>query len=358
MTVDREGVEATVNGAAALSRDQANARARASFVSGADAGDEDVADDDVDAPPPAAKAKAAGDKPTGGDDDELDVDLDDDEVEADDDEADELDADADTDPDADADPKRLDAVRRAASRVREQLATQRKADHAEREAFVAEWKPKIDAAERFEALKAKGLNAYNVVEVALSLGMSEEDLEEGARVMFAASAKGKADPKNREALSRSKRERELADEVRELKRWRDDREAGEKQSTEAAANAKAADRYLDGIAKATPAGSLASHFLETAPDKTRRAFAKIAIALTNRNGAPPATKDVHAAYERIRAKELRSLGVDPATITKSTTTKTTTKPEKKTTAKPIIVADDSDDAAPLTRAAFVGGKYD
>ncbi len=290
-------------------------------------------------------------------DEELDLEVDLDEADladGEEEETDDEDEDEEADekkPDADT-SKRLDAVRRREQRSREQLATERKSFEKERDAFISEWKPKIEAAEKFEALKGRGVNAFNALDVLRELGLEDSDLVQASRNLYAASADGKADPKNAEAIARLKKERERDDELKTLRKKLEDREAAEKAEREQAAQARAVDSYLDGIEKAAPEGSLAKHFLVKQPKATRAMLGKIAFALAEKNGAPPSAKQVNAFYEKARAKQLRALGVDPTTIAKAAPVKgATAKTGDKKTAKQTTDTDE-----PLTKAAFVGRK--
>lgn len=339
---------------APLSREQAYAADKAAFL--AEMAGESVEETKQEAKPTKPAPKAASveadadeaELEASSEDDDLDLDdpeLDDEEEESPDEVEDKDDG---TDPDK---SKRLDAVRRREQRSREAIAKERRAFEHERDAFVKEWKPRIEAAEQFQAMKARGVNPYNAVDVLRELGLHDDDFEEAGRAVFAASKTGAADPKNKEAIARSKRERELADEIRELKKWRDDREANEKQTAEQAENSRQAERYLDGVVKAAPSGTLSAQLLEKDPKKARVMYAKIADRLWERTGERPAPKAIHAAYDKHRAKELRALGIDPATLTKSNGTKPTKPGDKKDAKK-------ADEDRPLTRDEYLTMKFD
>jgi hypothetical protein len=112
------------------------------------------------------------------------------------------------------------------------------------------------------------------------------------------------------------------------------------------------------VVKSAPTGSLAAHFLEKEPEKTRARLGRIAIKLAERDGAPPTGKAVVAAYNKLRAKELTALGLDPSTFTKAgakpkTETKTAPVNGKKTAVKKVV-----DEEKPLTRADFIAADFD
>lgn len=269
------------------------------------------------------------------------------EVEAAADESDEgVDAEPDAEPTDEDDPeetsddpkvaKGLDQVRRAEKRSRERLDAEKQAFAAEREQFLSEWKPKIEAAERFERLRESARNPYAIADLLLEAGMSEDDFEAAAQTLYAHSAKGKADPKYKEAVARSKRERDLASEVANLKKWRDEREQQERAAAEQARLVAEGHKIIDGIVKAAKPekAPLLTAALAKNAEKTQARLAQIAADLYDREGVMPKAHEVHAEYERARREELIDLGIDPATVIK-TAPKAPTKPAAPATkAKP------------------------
>jgi hypothetical protein len=269
-----------------LTRDQILAQQRAAFLSGTDEGMVG------DKPAPAAPKKPAA-KPVVDDDDDdaeldgagddQDADLEDEpkleapkkpepKVEAADDDSD-LDEDADLEqPDAET-AKRMEKVRRTEQRARErqqQVETEwTKKRDAEVAKFEADWKPRVEKAERFEALSKNA--KYRMVDIARELGLSDEDLELAAHDLYAHSKKGSEDPKRREAIARTKRERELSDEVAQLKKRTEEREATEKQREEQTSKRAAVEGYLDDVAKAaTDKVPLAKKYLAANPRRRAR----------------------------------------------------------------------------------------
>jgi hypothetical protein len=344
--------EGAVNGVGtSLSREQADAADRAAFLGGMT---------DEDEKPAAPVETADSDEDTDLDDLESDdVELDDEEPSVEDDSEDELDDDKDKSPER---QKLLDAARRREQRGREALDRERKTFEGERDSFIAQWKPRVEAAERFEALKARGVNAYNIVDVLRELNVDEGEFEEAGRTIFAASKTGSADPKNKEAVARAREKREMADRLAAIEKERAEEKAAAKKAAEEAETQRAVEKYLDGIAKAAPAGSLAAHFLEKNPKQTRHVLGRVAQKLWEKNGEQPTPKAIHAAYEKYRAKELRGLGIDPAALTKAKAAA-----PAKTESKRIVVAANGkkpaakkpdDEEKPLTREAFMRGEPD
>lgn len=344
--------EGAVNGVASGSREQSDAADRAAFLSGADVEPEEKS---------APIETADSDEETDVDDLDEDVELDDDDVSAEDDE-DELEA-------TDKSPERqklLDAARRREQKSREAVARERKSFEHERDAFVSQWKPRVEAAERFEALKTRGVNAYNAVDVLRELGMSEDDLEEAGRTIFAASKTGAADPKNKEAVARAKEKREMADRLAAIEKERAEEKAAAKKAAEETETQRKIDKYLDSITKAAPANTLSAYFLEKDPKATRAALGRVAQKLWEKTGEQPTPKAIHAAYDKYRTKQLRALNVDPATLTKKAEAKAEAKPDTKASKRIVVTAAKKpeakkaveDDDTPLTRAAFMRGDYD
>lgn len=209
-----------------------------------------------------------------------------------------------------ADPetrKRLDAVRKAESRARESLARDRAALAAERSQHER------DIAEMREFSNIRSRAKYDLVSVIKSLGITEDAFEDAARALYAHSPKGAADPKNKEAVERTLRERQLQDRLDEVARRLDEREKEEHARAQQAAASQQAQRYLDGVAKSATAkvAPLAAHFLAKSPEKTRLALGQIAIELAGDSDEPPRPADVLRAYEKIRRHDLIDMGVDP-----------------------------------------------
>ena len=332
-----------------LSREQSDASDRAAFLSGNGDGETDE--------------KAAPVETADSDEDTDIEDVEVDDVEVDDDAADEDDVD-DLDKGDDENPERvklLDAARRREQRSRDALTRERKSFETERDAFIGQWKPRIEAVERFEALKAK-INPYNAPDILIELGLSQDDLEEAGRGVFAMSKTGAADPKNKEIVAQRKAARDLANEVRDLKKWKEEQADTSKRQAEEAEAARHVEKFLDGVTKAAPAGTLSAHFLEKDPKQTRDVLGRVATKLWEKTGERPTPKAIHAAYNKFRAKQLQSLGVDPASLLKTkpadpkrivVAAAGKKAPTKKADEKP---ADDDDE--PLTRESFMRAKFD
>jgi hypothetical protein len=291
-----------------LTRAQQDAADRAAFLA-ADI-EADVAEPAKPAKAPAKKApeQTETDDDTAGADevvDELekaveeeeeDLDLEDD---AEDEDADEKLEDDEEPPKTGEDPelaKRLAQVRKQEKRVREQAADRDRAFARERDAFVAEWKPKIAEYEKFEQLKAK---RSDVIAVLKAVGYSDEDFDWIAPVIHGSSKTGAADPKYRDYARRVMQERELKDDAAAARREAAEvKEMLAKRDAQAEAD-RAVDAYRERVLKAaTDETPLLKKRLGLAPKATRAALDKVAVALAKKSGGLVNPKIVARAYEK------------------------------------------------------------
>jgi hypothetical protein len=374
----------TSNGASHVSRDTLLARDRAAFLAG-ELGDADEKPAKVDDKKPPAKSKPvdADDDDDDDLDDEDDEDLDDQDDEDDVEEtADEADDDSDLDEedeDADADKdkgddaetsKRLEKVRRTDQRLRErreQEFAKRDRELGDREGKIAKtiehWTPRIEAAEKFEKLKARA--KHSAVELLGELGVNlEEDGEDLAREIYAHSKKGAADPKNKDAAARSRKEREQADTIRKLQERLDARDKAEEEQKMTAEQRKAVDHHLDrfsALAKKSEKFPLAKTYLAKNAEAARADLEVVAGRVAQQLGRMPEPKEVMKAFEKDRRRVLRAHGIDPksrgaasssaASSTDSKAAKTTAKTGDKTTAEKKT-------EKPFTKDDFIRGNYD
>jgi len=219
--------------------------------------------------------------------------------------------------------KRIAAVQRQEKRFREQMAK----DRAELEKIATEWKPKIEAAAKFEQLKSRAKYAPDAVLEALGLG--PDDFEPAARLLYAKSQAGQKDPKNREAAERMARERESNDQLaatrRELEELKQQFQAREQQAKTQAAVAD----YLDKVTKAVSVAEtpLVARMLDKTPKKTRTKLHEIAVELAEETGEAPDPMEVIALLEARRQEELEELGIDPTTVLGAAESKSESKPK-------------------------------
>lgn len=221
-------------------------------------------------------------------------------------------------PDADKD-KRLAAVQKAERRSKEQLARERQAMHHEMDARVAkleaDWKPRIEAAQRFEQLR--GRVKYNTVAVLRELGLTPADFERVAQEVYAHSEAAGVKPEHKAHAERAARERELSDDLAATKKRQDKLEAELAERDQREANARAAERHFTALTKAvsdqTP---LAKHFLAKTPEKTRSKFAQITLDMLD-EGVDPTPAAVLKRFEKQQRAELEEIGVDPTAFIKN-----------------------------------------
>lgn len=256
------------------------------------------------------KIEASSEARDGSGDEDADEDeRDEDEDELDLDEPDEDDADdekplaaAGADKD-DKDPelaKRLAQLKRAEQRNREQLNRDRAAFEHERDQLVAEWKPRIEAAQEFERLRSRA--ASDPAGVLMALGVAEDDFEEVSKILYGMSKAGAADPKNKAAAAALRRERELRQRLEasesglaELKQQLAARDE------ESQASQRVGD-YLARVEKAaTDDTPLLKKSLELSPNATRAKLQELAYRMANKNGGEAVSpREVARAFEKRR----------------------------------------------------------
>lgn len=353
--VDDDAEEAAPVNGHAFARERARAERdaadRAAFLAGDYGGDEE--EDEAPAKPakPVAKKPAApveDDEDEGiqvndvlDDEDEEDEETADlnDEDEEEDVEEDEDDLDDDDDDDEDEeevvqakDPdveKRLAAVRRTAARqaerARRQVEQERAAWQAERARIEAADKPDREELEKFRGLKA--VAKWNPAAVLEFFGYTEDDFEAASRELYARGKTAAADPKFRDAAAKMQRERQLAGEIDELKRWKIEREKTEKEREQhEAQRAQFAKTVEDIGAAAKKLG------LPLAQKATPAQLAQVKLDLWNQRGTEPGPKACARAFEAMKRAELEAYGVKLDSVvapTKSTGAKPVTKPGAK-----------------------------
>lgn len=385
-------VESDNGGASApLTYEQQLAADRAAFLDDDFAGDDGAArpsdtkaDPKADPKKPAPVAKkAAADDEDADLDDELDdatsttTDADEDEADLVDDDDSDLEDEEEEAAKAKVDPevaKRLAAVRRTEERAREQLARERQKLDAERETWNTQQKERLAKLERFEQLATRA--RYNVVEVLSELGVGEDDFEEAAREIYAHSKKAASDPKLKEATARSRRERELADEVKALKAKFEEREKTEAEKQQEAEVRRGIEHYVSSVAKAVPDTlPLAKQLIRSNPAKAHAKIEAIAAKIARENpGTVPDAKLVLRELEKDRRRTLRDLGIDPKSLQKTQTLKpdpkkpgtASSKAATTTTTKKAAGGETKASGKPLTfeqqraldREAFVNGDDD
>lgn len=284
--------------------------------------DVDVSDDDL-----VAGLQGLGDE---GDDSEADADAGDadadadetadetenegeEDADADDEESDEEDESEADDEDEDEEPAGLAQVRKAEQRMRAKLDAER-ADLDKAKAAHAQ---DVNAVQEFRELAKRA--RYDRVGVLMALGVTQDQFADISREFWAHSEEGAKDPKLKDAIAKTAKERAQADEIAELRKRLDEKDASEKEAAQKSMNARRAEAYIDSIAKAatTKVSPLAAHFLAKSPERTKMRLGEIAMAMMDETGEKPSRREVLAAYEKLRAAELRELDLDPKQYSKA-----------------------------------------
>ena len=358
-----------VNGASHSSDSDA---IRAAFLSGAFDGDGKSEE----------KSAPKGESKVEDKDDDSDLDADADEVDADADEkAEDEDDDSDLDEDeeksedededknVDADTaKRLAAVRKTDKRLREQREKQfeerenavkasERAIRDEVSKLEQQWKPRIEAAEKFERAAAR-INV-DPVGVLNALGLKPERYEHAAQILYTLS-KAKDDPKAQAAAAQLMRERERDDEIERLKKRDEERDQREKQRDEEAAVAAQGQKLMTAIVKtASDKTPLAKTYLKSDPEGAHADIARIASKLIDETGKMPEPKAVIIAFEKERRTLLRKMGIDPKKVSPNAANAAIEKSATKTTPKKTAQKSTKvDEDKPMTKADFISGKFD
>lgn len=201
--------------------------------------------------------------------------------------------------------KRLAAVQREEKRAKAALAEERKSVADERRAVEREREQVREELGRVK--KALEQFKYDPVAFAREAGVEEDAFEDFARAYYAASAKGKADPRLRSEVQRSARDREYDDRMARLEQQnRALQERIEQQSL-----LQQATQWIEETVKSvTDETPLVQRMIETSPQKARQRIAAVAQRLAEEYGEDPDHEDVVVALEKIRREELEELGID------------------------------------------------
>lgn len=336
---------------------------RAAFLSG-NAGDDE-----------GEKTKA---KPSKTADDDSDLDEDDDrdddadEIEDEDDDKSTVDKDED-DPDSDLDEdddsekvepevaKRLDQVRRTDKRLREQREAHFKEQEAKLQGLVTEleqkWGKRIEAAEQFEQLKSR---KHDPIGILKAIGYDDADFADIAREAWAHSPDGAKDPKYKDAIAKTRRERELADKLSSVEKRLEEQAKAEKERNEQATREREVEAFIGKVSKsATEKTPLAQKFLEAEPQAARIELEVIAGRLAQQLGQMPDPKKVMIEFEKSQRRMLRRYGIDPTSLkaaapSSSTKTETTkAKMDAKKTVDKKTKTEEVDSDKPLSKADFI-----
>jgi hypothetical protein len=352
---------------------------KAAFLAGAteleDGGDEKSAAEKTE-----SKAKSKPAETTSDDDDDLDELDDDDDDDTETVEQDESDDEEDPDKDLDEDDdkpadkvepevaKRLEKVRKTDKRLREQRESHFRAQEERLQSLEAgikeRWSSRIEAAEEFERLKSKKSDPFGTLK---ALGYDEADFSEMLREGWALYGEGAKDPKYKDAIARMRKERELHNEIAELKKKHETREKTEAEQKQEAEQRRNVEVFIGKVAKLAAASTktpLAKQFLTADPERAKLELEVVGGRLAQKLGRMPDPKAVMIEFEKEQRRTLRRLGIDPKTATasssaqaetKNASTKAGAKPAPKTTP---VVEEKKPVNKPLTREEFINRKFD
>ncbi len=333
------GAAAATNGVAAeapvverssMTRQQQNDADRAAFLA---ASDEDEASAPEAETPAPVKRKTAKVEPVE-EDDETEVadeeeDAEDIEDELDEDLDDLEDAEEDEDTEGKTDPaiaKGHAKIRKLETKMREGIARERAAQHAEIEKIVSDWKPRIAAAQEFEKIPK-----HDVIGILKAKGYTEDDLEDVSKILYGHSKTAAADPKNKAAVAQLQRERALREENAALRARQDAIEEKLAKRDEGDAIQKQTDAYMGKVVKSvSDATPILKEKLELAPNKTTNALKAIAHRLGQKAGALVDPKKVALAYEKaqraagVTVESVRALRKAPAVVATTAAAKSKT----------------------------------
>lgn len=213
--------------------------------------------------------------------------------------------------------RQLDAVKREEKRAKAEVARERTRLAEQVEQLQEQWRPKIEAAKRFEALKGRART--DLGGVLRELGLGDADFESAARYIYGLSPAGRADPRYREQAERQLRDNEqgtrLEQTERELRELRES--ITQKERLAQAADATAS--FIEEAVSAVDATSapLTARLVSASPKAARARFAAAAEELLTETGEIPDHDDVIERVEENRRAQLEEMGLDPEAVTKT-----------------------------------------
>lgn len=215
--------------------------------------------------------------------------------------------------------KRLAQIKREETRARDALRAQADEAKAEitakRAELEREYRPRIEAAEKYEQVAKTAKR--DPAAVLMSLGLDNADLAAAAKQIFLMSQGDAADPRLRaqaaEALRAREQESKLDATARELAELKEEK----KREREQAEHQRNAETYMGTVTNAvTDAYPLLTAQLKTAPERAHNALAALAVEIHQDSGEVPEPADLIAEYEKRRAADLAELGIDVSALKK------------------------------------------
>jgi len=220
--------------------------------------------------------------------------------------------------DDEPEPKVKDKVKAWEKRVRSEVAREREEMKVQLERRERELAPQLEKGQKFDTLAERA--KYDAARVLRELGLSDDDLTDAAKQVYAHSTEGAKDPKNKDAAARMSRDREERDRVAKLEKKLADMENEAKTSKQKAEQEAAMNGHLDEVVKdVTDDSPIVKKWLEKSPRKAREALATVVQHLYGQLDEVPDNEDVIATLEKWRRSELEEMGVDVSAYTKSKT---------------------------------------
>lgn len=248
-------------------------------------------------------------KPPVEDDDEPADDGDGDSDDEDDEEVTESKSKDEKKPDKELD-KRLEQIRRTERKSREKLTAERDEFRREKAGFEAKVQPLLQKVQEFEALSKRARS--NLPAVLRSLGLTDDDFEPAAKVLYEESPAGKNDPKVKARTgAQALRAREQEDQLSELTKQVQQLTRSIQERDEQAELQRHATTFLDNVQKQmngeTP---LLSRLLDKNASRYRAHIAAVTQRLVQETDEIPDIDDVLAEAEKARREQLEDEGID------------------------------------------------
>lgn len=180
----------------------------------------------------------------------------------------------------------------------------------------------------------RGLAKKDPIALLEKMGIqSEDEWEVVGRSAFPRTKAGKADPNAAKVAAQTARERELMQQLEDLKKTTEELRNEFKQRDQQATTQQFIQRWQDEAVKAIPADkpTLIAKLHEKSPQKARQALLEIGARLERENdNETPSHAEVIAEYERMRRAELEEQGVDVDALLRPAKAAAPAKPPPKT----------------------------
>lgn len=280
-------------------------------------------------------------------------------------------------PEAAPDPeaqKRINQIQQAEARSKQKVAEAKAELEKRAKEIETEWKPRVEKAEKFEALQAKAdkarTNPALLVDLFKELGFNEDHFAPSAQALYAFSKEGQADPARKAQAEKLMREREGMDELSKLRREIDELKDGLAKKDQRTEFERLQTQFLDDTVKAIGDEAPTVKAMTASaknPKKLRDALWRHTVELTHENdGEAPDFAAVVARYQA----ELDEMGVPrPSAQAAKTDEKTNNQPADKTNPAKTLSGDltaprvprdstSSKDHRAETRRMVEAGKFD